>query len=65
MSLAAARDWAGGRPVVLKPEYSRFGVHVHLYPRGISTMRQSWLSQGRWVVQRFCAGEEICSTAWP
>ncbi len=60
-SLAAARDWARGRAVVLKPEFSRFGVHVHLYPRGIPGDAPELASLGRWVVQEFCAGEEICS----
>lgn len=60
-SLAAAREWAGGAPVVLKPEYSRFGIHVHVYPGGIPADAPELAAQGRWVVQRFCAGEEICS----
>ncbi len=60
-SLNAARDWANGRAVVLKPEFSRFGVHVHIYPQGIPNGAPALAKQGRWVVQEFCAGEEICS----
>src|SRR5205823_2144052 len=30
--IAQAREWANGAPAVLKPEFSRFGVHVRLYP---------------------------------
>ena len=34
-SIAEARAWANGEPLVLKPEFSRFGVHVRLYPKGL------------------------------
>lgn len=34
-SIAEARAWAGGMPLVLKPEFSRFGVHVRIHPQGI------------------------------
>ena len=61
-SLAAAREWAGSRPVVLKPEFSRFGVHVRLYPQGVPADAPELDARlGRWIVQEFCAGEELCS----
>lgn len=60
-SLQQARDWAGADPVVLKPEYSRFGVHVRLYPGGIPPDAPTLEVPGRWVAQRFCHGRELCS----
>lgn len=60
-SLDGARDWAGARPVVLKPEYSRFGVHVRLYPQGIAAGAAPLPALGAWVAQEFCAGRELCS----
>jgi hypothetical protein len=60
-SLEAAREWAAGRAVVLKPEYSRFGVHVRLYPSGIPTDAPPLPQLGRWVVQEFQRGQELCS----
>ena len=60
-SLEAAREWAGGRAVVLKPEYSRFGVHVRLYPNGIPADAQRLPRLGRWVAQEFQRGRELCS----
>ena len=60
-SLAQARDWAAGRPVVLKPEFSRFGVHVRLYPNGIPDIAPELTALGRWVVQQFIAGQEFSS----
>lgn len=62
-TLAEARAWADGRGVVLKPEFSRFGVHVRLYPEGIPAQAPELASLGAWVVQRFVAGEELCSYA--
>ncbi|MDI1252742.1 ATP-grasp domain-containing protein [Thermomonas sp.] len=62
-TLAEARAWAGGRGVVLKPEYSRFGVHVRLYPAGIPEDAPELASLGAWVVQAFVAGDELCSYA--
>jgi hypothetical protein len=56
-----ARDWAAGRGVVLKPEYSRFGVHVRLYPQGIPAAAPELPPLGAWVVQAFTTGEELCS----
>ncbi|WP_026817484.1 hypothetical protein [Arenimonas composti] len=61
-SLAEARDWAGGEPLVLKPEFSRFGVHVRLYPRGLPKEAPA-LPEGAWAAQRFHAGRELCSYA--
>jgi hypothetical protein len=60
-SLAEAREWARGAPLVLKPEFSRFGVHVRLYPHGVPARAPELASQGRWVAQHFLAGRELCS----
>ena len=60
-TLEQARGWAGADPVVLKPEYSRFGVHVRLHPDGIPKDALPFDIAGRWVVQRFCYGRELCS----
>jgi len=60
-TLEQARSWAGTDPVVLKPEYSRFGVHVRLHPNGIPADAKPFDVPGRWVVQRFCHGRELCS----
>ena len=57
----AARQWARGRGVVLKPEFSRFGVHVRLYPQGIPDDAPPLMSLGTWIVQAFRHGTEICS----
>lgn len=57
----AAREWARGRAVVLKPEFSRFGVHVRLYPRGIPDDASRLLPEGAWVVQDLQSGTEMCS----
>lgn len=60
-SLAEARAWAGSEPVVLKPEYSRFGVHVRLYPEGLPMHAPDLGAAGAWVAQRYHAGTELCS----
>ncbi len=60
-SIDAARAWAGDSPAVLKPEFSRFGVHVRLHPHGIPRDAAPLPLLGDWVVQRFCAGRELCS----
>ena len=60
-TLEQARQWAGADAVVLKPEYSRFGVHVRLCPEGIPPDAKPFEVSGRWVVQRFCRGLELCS----
>ena len=60
-SLDEARDWAGTRPVVLKPEYSRFGVHVRIYRHGIPSGAPPLAPLGHWVVQAFAEGREFCS----
>ncbi len=57
----AARLWASGRGVALKPEFSRFGVHVRLYPHGIPNEAPPLEVPGAWVVQAFREGTEICS----
>lgn len=56
-----ARAWAGGAGVVLKPEFSRFGVHVRLYPDGIPHDAPPLAELGRWVAQRYRRGQELCS----
>jgi hypothetical protein len=61
MHLGAAREWAQGRPVVLKPEFSRFGVHVRIYPEGVPGDAPALPALGPWVVQEFHRGTEICS----
>jgi predicted ATP-grasp superfamily ATP-dependent carboligase len=60
-TLAQARAWAGDVPVVIKPEFSRFGTHVRLYPRGIPAAAPELGEHGAWVVQRYVVGEELCS----
>ena len=60
-NIGDARDWANGAPVVLKPEFSRFGVHVRLYPEGIPADAPGLASMGRWVVQHYRHGQELCS----
>lgn len=62
-TLAQAREWAHGRAVVLKPEFSRFGVHVRLYPEGIPADAADLAPLGTWVVQDYLAGDELCSYA--
>lgn len=62
-TLDQAREWASGRGVVLKPEYSRFGVHVRLYPEGIPAAAPELPALGDWVAQEFLAGQELCSYA--
>jgi len=61
--LAQARAWAAGRAVVLKPEFSRFGVHVRLYPQGIPADAPELPALGPWVVQELLHGSELCSYA--
>jgi predicted ATP-grasp superfamily ATP-dependent carboligase len=60
-NVGEARDWARGRPLVLKPEFSRFGVHVRLHPSGLPNDAPELARLGRWVAQEYCSGEEICS----
>lgn len=60
-SLGQAREWAGIRGVVLKPEFSRFGVHVRLYPGGIPADAPPLAALGKWVVQEYAEGQEFCS----
>lgn len=62
-TLAEARAWAGREPVVLKPEYSRFGVHVRVYPEGLPANVPELEVAGAWVAQRYHAGTELCSYA--
>lgn len=60
-SIQEAREWAQGAPLVLKPEFSRFGVHVRLYGNGIPDDAPPLPSLGNWVAQRFVSGTEYCS----
>lgn len=60
-TLGEAREWAGNAPLVLKPEYSRFGVHVRLYPEGIPAGAAELDDSLGWVAQHYCAGQEVCS----
>ncbi|GGX87833.1 ATP-grasp domain-containing protein [Massilia dura] len=60
-SVEQARDWAAGRPLVLKPEFSRFGVHVRLHPRGMPATAAPLPALGAWVAQAYCEGTELCS----
>lgn len=60
-TIAEAREWAGAKPVVLKPEFSRFGVHVRLYRDGIPLHAQPLEKLGNWVVQAYVQGSEFCS----
>jgi hypothetical protein len=59
--LNEAREWAKGRPVVLKPEFSRFGVHVRIHREGIPRASPELPPVGPWVVQAFRGGRELCS----
>lgn len=56
-----AREWAEDRAVVIKPEFSRFGVYVRLYQHGIPADALPFPEQGRWVVQDYVAGNEFAS----
>lgn len=60
-TLEQAREWAGTDAVVLKPEYSRFGIHVRIHHEGIPADARPFEVNGRWVAQRFCQGRELCS----
>lgn len=60
-SLDEARAWAGGRGVVLKPEFSRFGVHVRLHPQGLPGDAPPLPVRGAWVAQAHLSGRELCS----
>lgn len=60
-NLEQAREWADGRPLVLKPEFSRFGVHVRIYPQGMPADAAPLPAMGAWVAQEYCAGTELCS----
>lgn len=60
-NIREAIAWSEGRPVVLKPEFSRFGVYVRLYPDGMPGNSAELEPIGDWVVQEFCTGREVCS----
>jgi len=59
--LAQVRGWAMDRPIVLTPEYSRFGVYVRLYGHGLPEHPDPLQPAGRWVAQLFESGREVCS----
>jgi hypothetical protein len=60
-TIEQAREWAGDKAIVLKPEFSRFGVHVRMYPEGIPGNASALPELGRWVAQEYCVGTELCS----
>jgi hypothetical protein len=60
-SIAEAREWSAKRPLVLKPEFSRFGVNVRLYSGGMPATAPELPERGRWVAQAYCQGVELCS----
>jgi hypothetical protein len=60
-NLEQAGEWAGQRPIVMKPEFSRFGVHVRIYRQGIPKRPAPLPPHGPWVAQLFEPGREICS----
>ncbi|MEJ8796184.1 ATP-grasp domain-containing protein [Trinickia caryophylli] len=60
-SIEQARQWAGTKPIVLKPEFSRFGVHVRLYRDGIPHDAPALAPLGNWVAQAYVQGIEFCS----
>jgi hypothetical protein len=60
-TLEEARACSNGKPVVLKPEFSRFGVFVRIYPQGIPSNAPALTPLGNWVAQEYCEGEELCS----
>lgn len=60
-TVAEAREWAGNTPLVLKPEFSRFGVHVRIHPSGMLPDEPEFDLPGRWVAQHFRSGQELCS----
>lgn len=61
-SIDQARQWAGSRPLVLKPEFSRFGVDVRLHRDGLPS-RPPPLDGRPWVAQALLDGQEVCSYA--
>lgn len=62
-TIAEARAWASDAPVVLKPEFSRFGVHVQCHPDGLPAQAPELASIGPWIAQRHLSGKELCSYA--
>ena len=62
-TIGEAREWAAGAPLVLKPEYSRFGVHVRIHPQGLPADAPALPPMGDWIAQRHHAGRELCSYA--
>ncbi|WP_028101328.1 hypothetical protein [Pseudoduganella violaceinigra] len=60
-NIGEAKEWANGAPVVLKPEFSRFGVHVRLFADGIPADAPELAEMGRWIVQHYRHGQELCS----
>jgi hypothetical protein len=60
-TLDEARSLFADKPIVLKPEFSRFGVHVRIYPNGIPHDAPPLAQLGNWVAQKYCSGDELCS----
>ncbi|WCE05690.1 ATP-grasp domain-containing protein [Pseudoxanthomonas sp. JBR18] len=59
--LDEARDLCGHAPVVLKPEFSRFGTFVRVLPGGITATTPPLAGHGPWVAQQLVRGSEYCS----
>jgi hypothetical protein len=47
--------------LVLKPEFSRFGVHTRIYPNGIPNHAPQLDKSMIWVAQAYQEGTELCS----
>ncbi|MBX9899220.1 MAG: ATP-grasp domain-containing protein [Burkholderiaceae bacterium] len=60
-TIEQAREWFGVVPLVLKPEYSRFGVHVRIHPNGVPVNEAELGDFGDWVAQEYVSGTELCS----
>lgn len=56
-----ARAWARDAPVVLKPEFSRFGSETRVFDQGLPMQPLGIAWSKRWLVQEFCRGDEVCS----
>ncbi len=60
-NLNEAREWSQQRSVILKPEFSRFGVDVKRFAGGVPSDAKPLPQRGRWVAQRMLTGQEYCS----
>lgn len=66
--LCASPDELAAVPIppeelVLKPEYSRFGTHVHIAPTQRDIAEIAPTPQRRWLAQRRMRGQELCTWA--